>query len=70
MRLSTTLIIALSAFATLNTIAKFQQTNGHSWIACTDYRGDASKWTPSGCKAWPRGFFAMRGDNNKFGEQR
>jgi hypothetical protein len=69
MRLSSTLVFALSAIATINTIAKIQQTNAHSWVHCSKYTGDVTNFQPSECKAWPRGFFKQYGKNEEFGKQ-
>jgi hypothetical protein len=62
--------LSAAAIATSLSTSTVSSVDAHSWIACTDYRGDVSNYEPSACKAWPRGFFLHRGDNNNFGDNR
>ena len=31
-----------------------RHARGHSWVACTDYRGDVNFFEEDKCEAWPR----------------
>lgn len=40
-----------AVLATLAVLAR-----GHSWVACTDYRGDVNYFEQDKCAGWPRGY--------------
>ncbi len=42
--------------------------DAHSWLACSDYRGDINYYDPSKCYAYPRGWKSV--NSNTFGEDR
>ncbi|CAK0829997.1 unnamed protein product, partial [Prorocentrum cordatum] len=40
-----------------------ETVTGHSWVACTDYRGDVNYFEQEKCEAWPRQWW-NRGERN------
>jgi len=44
------------AFASAALASLFASGSSHSWVACTDYRGDVNFFEQDKCVAWPRGY--------------
>lgn len=66
MKLSTSVCLAIGALCVLSQVTF---TLAHSWVACTDYRGDQSTYNPSQCFGYPRNWQNVA-SGSAFGEDR